>query len=184
MSKSPRRIDVHHHYIPPDYGLFLREKGIRPGGIPLPRWAAPMASKVMAANGVETAVVSVSTPGVWFGDVTEARHWARRVNEFGAALVADNPRGFGFFATLTLPDVDGALVEAAYALDVLKADGIVLLANNAGIYLGDPALRSCWPSSTNAAPWSSSTPVSCPVSRSRGSPASPRTSSSRPPAPC
>lgn len=138
MSKSPRRIDVHHHYIPPAYRLLLREKGIRPGGIPLPRWAAPMASTVMAANGVETAVVSVSTPGVWFGDVAEARHWARRVNEFGAALVADNPRGFGFFATLTLPDVDGALVEAAYALDVLKADGIVLLANNAGIYLGDP----------------------------------------------
>ena len=57
MSKSPRRIDVHHHYIPPEYRLLLREKGIRPGGIPLPRWAAPMASKVMAANGVETAVV-------------------------------------------------------------------------------------------------------------------------------
>lgn len=135
---SPRRIDVHHHYLPPDYALLLRDKGIRPGGIPLPRWAAALSSKVMAANDVETAIVSLSTPGVWFGDVGESRRWARRVNTFGAGLVADNPRGFGFFATLTLPDVDGALVEAAYALDVLHADGIILLANNAGIYLGDP----------------------------------------------
>jgi predicted TIM-barrel fold metal-dependent hydrolase len=38
---------------------------------------------------------------------------------------------------LTLPDVDGALAEAAYALDTLGADGVVLLANVNGIYLGD-----------------------------------------------
>ena len=50
----------------------------------------------------------------------------------------NQPDRFGFFATLTLPDVDGAIAEATHALDVLHADGIILLANNAGIYLGDP----------------------------------------------
>jgi 6-methylsalicylate decarboxylase len=135
---SPRRIDVHHHVIPPDYAALLHQKGIRPGGIPLPEWAVPAASKIMAANGVETAILSVSTPGVWFGDVPEARTWARRVNEHAAGIVADNPRGFGFFATLTLPDVDGAIAEAQHALDVLAADGVILLANNAGLYLGTP----------------------------------------------
>ncbi|MCA1004841.1 amidohydrolase [Rhodococcus hoagii] len=134
----PHRIDVHHHIVPPDYARLLRDKGIRPGGIPLPDWAAPMASKIMDANGIAAAVLSVSTPGVWFGEVPEARRWARRVNEHAAAVVERRPDRFGFFATLTLPDVDGALVEAAYALDVLNADGIVLLANNAGIYLGAP----------------------------------------------
>lgn len=136
---SPRRIDVHHHLLPPDYARLLHEKGVRPGGIPLPEWTMPVASKIMAANGVETAILSVSTPGVWFGDAAEARIWARRVNEHAAHVVADHPRGFGFFATLTLPDVDGAIAEARYALDTLRADGVILLANNAGRYLGDPA---------------------------------------------
>ncbi|MEI2778780.1 MAG: amidohydrolase family protein [Tetrasphaera sp.] len=135
----PRRIDVHHHVIPPDYALLLPEKGIRPGGIPLPRWTAHAAGRIMARNGPATAILSVSTPGVWFGDVPEARRWARRVNTYAAQLVSDNPAGFGFFATLTLPDIDGPIAEAEYALDVLHADGIVLLANNAGMYPGDPA---------------------------------------------
>lgn len=139
MTRHPGRIDVHHHVIPPDYALLLRDKGIRPGGIPLPSWAAPAAAKILDKNGISTAILSVSTPGVWFGDVPEARRWARRVNEFAAGLVAAQPDRFGFFATLTLPDVDGAIAEATHALDVLGADGIVLLANNAGIYLGDPA---------------------------------------------
>ncbi len=135
------RIDVHHHVVPPDYARLLRDKGIQPGGIPLPTWAMPAASKVMAANGVATAILSVSTPGVWFGEVAEARLWARRVNEHAAEIVERQPTRFGFFATLTLPDVDGAIAEATYALDVLGADGIVLLANNAGTYLGDVAFE-------------------------------------------
>ena len=139
MTAHPARIDVHHHVIPPDYALLLRDKGIQPGGIPLPSWAAPVAAKVLHKNGIRTAILSLSTPGVWFGDGPEARHWARWVNEFAAGVVAAQPDRFGFFATLTLPDVDGAIAEATHAFDVLKADGIVLLANNAGIYLGDPA---------------------------------------------
>jgi hypothetical protein len=54
-------------------------------------------------------------------------------------VVSRRPSRFGFFATVTLPDVEGALAEAAYALDVLHADGIVSLANNDGRYLVDPA---------------------------------------------
>jgi predicted TIM-barrel fold metal-dependent hydrolase len=64
---------------------------------------------------------------------------ARDVNEFAAEVARAHPARFGFFATLTLPDVDGALVEAAYALDALGAAGVVLLANTHGEYLGAPA---------------------------------------------
>jgi 6-methylsalicylate decarboxylase len=39
-----------------------------------------------------------------------------------------------------LPDVDAAIAEAAYALDTLGLDGVVLLTNLDGRYLGDPAL--------------------------------------------
>lgn len=137
MSRA-RRIDVHHHIVPPDYAALLRDKGIQPGGIPLPDWGVRSASRLLRRNGIAPSILSVSTPGVWFGDVPEARHWARRVNEYAAGVVADDPRSWGFFATLTLPDVDGAIAEATHALDVLGADGVVLLANNAGLYLGDP----------------------------------------------
>ncbi len=71
----------------------------------------------------------------------EARLRAREVNEFCAEVVAARPDRFGFLATLTLPDVEGALAEARYALDTLLADGIVLLANNDGRYLGDPGFE-------------------------------------------
>ena len=78
---------------------------------------------------------------MYFGDAVETRQWAREVNEYRAEVVAGRPERFGFFATLTLPDVEGALAEARYALDTLLADGIVLLANNDGRYLGDPGFE-------------------------------------------
>ena len=38
---------------------------------------------VMEKSGVETAILSVSTPGVEPGDVDEARAMARRLSEYG-----------------------------------------------------------------------------------------------------
>ena len=138
-SLSPRRIDTHHHMVPPRYAAWLTERGIDAGGRAIPEWTVPTALALMDDAGVASAVLSVSTPGVHLGDDAEARRWAREVNEFAAAAVAEHPARLGFFATLTLPDVAGAIPEATYALDVLRADGVVLLANVHGQYLGDPA---------------------------------------------
>jgi hypothetical protein len=82
-------------------------------------------------------------PGVHLGDDGEARAQARAANELCAALVKERPDRFGFFASLPLPDVDGALAEAANAFDVLQADGVVLLANVRVLprRCGLPALR-------------------------------------------
>ncbi|MEV4125784.1 amidohydrolase family protein [Nocardia sp. NPDC049707] len=132
------RIDTHQHILPPEYAEWMHAKGIRPGGVDLPAWSEPAARAFMDDHGIQTGILSLSTPGVWFGDDTEARGWARQINEFSAEVVRGRPDRFGFFATLTLPDVAGALTEARYALDTLHADGIVLLANNDGRYLGDP----------------------------------------------
>ncbi|MYW97661.1 amidohydrolase [Amycolatopsis rubida] len=140
MSRA-QRIDTHQHLVPPRYAKWMGEKGIRPGGIDLPSWSPSAALKFMDGHGIAVGILSLSTPGVYFGDVPEARRWAREVNEYAAEVVADRPDRFGFFATLTLPDVEGALAEAEYALDTLHADGIVLLANNDGRYLGDPGFE-------------------------------------------
>lgn len=114
-------------------------------------------------------MLSVSTPGVWFGEATEARRWARRVNEFAAGVVAERPGRFGFFATLTLPDVDGAIAEAEHALDVLHADGIVPPTTPAPTSATRPSTSSS-ASSTSGAPPSSSTPGELPAEPVEGIP--------------
>jgi len=137
------RIDVHHHILPAPYVAWLRSRGIHEaGGRNLPEWSAELALGVLDGNQIDTAIVSVSTPGVCLGPeitVAESRARAREVNEFAATLVRDHPARFGFFATLTLPDIEGALAESGHAFDVLHASGVILLANTNGRYLGDPA---------------------------------------------
>jgi len=139
-----RRIDVHQHVLPPEYAAWLRAQGVHDaGGRELPAWSAEEGLSVMDQHDIATAILSLSTPGVRLDPsehgVGEARAMARRVNEFTAQVVRDHPGRFGFFATLTLPDVDGALAEAGHAFDALGAAGVILLANTQGRYLGDPA---------------------------------------------
>lgn len=133
------RIDVHHHLLPVDYVRWLHTQGVTDaGGWQLPAWSVPHALDAMDQHGISAAVLSLSAPGVHLGDALAAAAWARRVNDAAAECVKDHPDRFGFFATLTLPDVDGALDAAGYAFDELSADGIVLLANSRGSYLGSP----------------------------------------------
>lgn len=139
MATDPRRIDTHQHIVPPEYAAWLEKHGVLAGGLPIPTWSAEGALDLMESAGIATGILSVSTPGVHLGDNAEARAMARSVNEFAASVVRAHPGRFGFFATLTLPDVDGAIAEAAHALDALGADGVVLLTNVHGVYLGDPS---------------------------------------------
>ncbi|GAA2367598.1 amidohydrolase family protein [Nonomuraea africana] len=93
----------------------------------------------MDRQGIAAAILSLTTPGAYLGDGSDAARVARQSNEYAARLVTDHPGRFGFFATLTLPDVKAAVTEASYALGELAADGVMLLANSDGRYLGDPA---------------------------------------------
>ena len=141
---QPHRIDVHHHIIPPVYLEAMRRVGIADPipGVDYPAWDVQTTLAVMDRQGIATAMVSISEPGVYFGNVALARDLARQINEFSARLVADHPQRFGAFAVLPLPDVEAALRELAYALDTLKLDGIGLLTNYRGTYLGDAALEA------------------------------------------
>jgi len=136
------RIDTHHHIVPASYAAWLRKKGIEAGGLPIPQWSADSAIALMDKYRIQTAIMSISTPGVHLGDDAEAREKAREMNEYAAEMVRKHPSRLGFFATLTLPDVKGSLDELAHAFDKLHADGVVLLANSRGIYLGDKAFDS------------------------------------------
>jgi len=137
---APNRIDVHQHLLPPSYVQWLRKHGIaHAGGRDLPDWSAEAALALMDQIGTATAILSVSTPGTGpAADTAEAVRVARDINDFSAELVKDSPDRFGFFATLTLPHLEDALTETARALEDLGADGVILLANTNGTYLGQP----------------------------------------------
>jgi predicted TIM-barrel fold metal-dependent hydrolase len=136
-----RTIDVHHHFLPDFFWRETNEGASPVGGITPPPWTESAALAFMDDAGIDIAVLSISTPGVHVGDDNRARALARRCNEFAAQLVHRRPDRFGSFAALPLPDVDGALEELSYALDVLKLDGVLLFSNAQGIYLGDPRLE-------------------------------------------
>ena len=134
---TPHRIDVHHHLAPPRYVAELAPRQILQP--PTRNWTPARSIEDMDKAGVATAITSITTPGVWFGDSAAARRLARECNEYAARLVTDFPGRFGMFAAVPLPDVDGSLREIAYALDVLKTDGICLFTSYGDKWLGDPA---------------------------------------------
>lgn len=139
-----KRIDVHQHIVPQFWADALPAHGGDPSGWSCPAWSADSALAYMDSLEIETGVLSLTAPGVkgWKGQAK--RDIARKVNEYTADLVAQYPTRFGNFATLPLPDIDGTLTEINHAFDVLKADGVVLLSNYDGTYLGDSAFDAVW----------------------------------------
>ena len=138
MNTKPKRIDVHHHILPPNFVSALNSLNIPwTGGPEVPSWSLQQAHDMMGAMGIDAAVASPS-PGVyWGGDTGFAVKLARETNEFVADVVRDDPEHFGGFATIPLPDVDASLEEVEYAYDTLGLDGIVLYTSQGDRYLGD-----------------------------------------------
>jgi 6-methylsalicylate decarboxylase len=138
-ARGNRFVDVHHHLSTASYVEFVAAKANLPqrqrqmllNGTPA------KSLEDMDRAGVVTSMISLTTPGVWFGDDRAARKLARETNDHFATVVADHPGRYGLFAVLPLPDIEGALAETAYALDQLKADGIGLYTSYRDKHLGD-----------------------------------------------
>ena len=138
---GPRRLDVHHHFASPRYKALLAEAK-RQGWDTFQPYDPERDIEAMDKGGVATALLSVSTPGLWAGDEfaperDRAIALARDMNEYGARIVRDYPGRFGLFAALPLPDVEASLNEIRYAFDTLKADGVGLLTSYGNRWLGE-----------------------------------------------
>ena len=128
-------MDVHSHIITSEFVSALeQEVRLMDEGFPLPKYDVTEHLKWMDEAGIETSVLTLAAPQPTSAEVV------RKSNEAAARIRKEHPGRFMFCAALPLPDVQKAIEEAKYALDVLKADGIKLATNVDGQYLGAPEL--------------------------------------------
>jgi predicted TIM-barrel fold metal-dependent hydrolase len=146
-----RRVDFHCHYLPPVFmeavyaaagrgtGVERRGELYTIGGIPVPQWSKQAAFKFMDDYGIAVQMLSVPPPAVEFvPEPDDAAVLARALNDYVAELKGDHPDRFGAFAVVSMRGPEVARDEAVRALDELAHDGVGLLSNYGGRYLGDP----------------------------------------------
>jgi predicted TIM-barrel fold metal-dependent hydrolase len=142
QSQPPHRIDVHHHFTPPNYfeesKLDRDRRGLSGTPPAVANWSPQRSVEEMDKNGIATSIMSIATGGIWFGDRAQTQRLARQTNEYGARMMSDHKGRFGLFAVLPLPNIEDSLKEIAYALDTLKADGFGLLTSYDTTWAGDP----------------------------------------------
>ena len=139
-SRRRHRIDVHQHIYPPRFTKRMIDALVEdlpdyPASMYL-EWSPEQSLAMMEKYSIDTVMVSLTSPGLWFGDAVAAREAAREFNELAAVMIRDNPGRFGAFAPIPLPDEAGAFAEIEYALETLKLNGIGLHSSYAGKLLG------------------------------------------------
>ncbi|KAJ4339304.1 hypothetical protein N0V95_007797 [Ascochyta clinopodiicola] len=141
----PRRIDVHSHFLPPNYRDALAKNGhSHPDGMPaIPEWSIERHLEMMKTANVSKSMLSISSPGthVVAGNDALGRSLTRECNAYAAQMKEQDPERFGYWASLPLPDVNASLKEIDVAWDE-GADGFGLLTNYHGLYVGDPVVDS------------------------------------------
>jgi predicted TIM-barrel fold metal-dependent hydrolase len=138
-ARAPSFIDVHHHVVLPEYQHALARAGAIDPSRPLRANSRPeQVISAMESFGIDSGIVNpLSVAGVHHGSDEHANYLSQSVNEALSRFVEQSSNRLGFFAVLPLPDLDGALLQLQYAYDTLHADGIILLSNQDGKYIGD-----------------------------------------------
>jgi predicted TIM-barrel fold metal-dependent hydrolase len=107
----------------------LEQEGGDPSGWYVPEWTIESDRELCKSIGVKTAILSHTAPGPEVkSNPKEAAELARQLNEFSARVRDSDPEHYGFFASVpSLIDITLCLTEIRYALDELKADGVILM---------------------------------------------------------
>ena len=153
-------IDFHNHYYPPEY-IKAIEQG--PSAVRITHDAAgnpclhypgdynvavpghrdiEYREQVLKDSGVDTQVITLTTPGTHIEGAAAAVRLARLVNDAFARVVADKRRLFASLATLPLCDPAASITELRRAMEQLKFPGVMVFSNINGTALSD---RSFWP---------------------------------------
>ena len=95
----------------------------------MPTWTPEFALDFMDRHDIATQLLSLPQ--------ALSKDEARRINEYGATVGKQHPGRFGLLAAMPMDDVEATLSEIAFAFDQLKADGVVMVTNYSGNYLGN-----------------------------------------------
>ncbi|MEK7401191.1 MAG: amidohydrolase family protein [Gemmatimonadota bacterium] len=155
-----RVIDVHNHFYPPAYLDALRSKKsvVRvttgkdgnphihyPGdynvAVPGHRDIA-YRHTVLEQHGVDTQVITLTTPGTHVEKAAFAAKMASMVNDAFAGIVAERGPRFAALATLPLNSPAASVKELRRAMEQLKLPGAMLFSNVNGVALAD---KRFWP---------------------------------------
>ena len=94
---SKGRIDIHHHFFAQEYRDAMGANAQRPE---IRNWTVERTLEEMDKNGVGTAMLSLSPPGIHRGTREETKKLARAINEHAAKLRSSaHAARFGHFAT-------------------------------------------------------------------------------------
>ncbi|MGD9397923.1 MAG: amidohydrolase family protein [Candidatus Thorarchaeota archaeon] len=142
MSDDYDWIDLHHHLIPDFYVKDLAKRGITElSGVPIPTYNPEECLKDMDKVGIDKAILSIPASGLHIKNNGFFTGLAKKTNAYLAEMIRKHPARFGALASIPLPNIDAAFAELDYAMDELHLDGVVLLSNSDGMYLGDPELE-------------------------------------------
>jgi aminocarboxymuconate-semialdehyde decarboxylase len=148
-------IDVHNHFYPPEYLDALREAGstvrVTTDAQGNPEIHYPgdynvavaghrdiaYRQRVLEEEGVDTQVISLTTPGTHVEPAARAARLASLVNDAFARIIADRAPRFTAFATLPLNDPAASVTELRRAVDQLALPGAMLFSNVNGVALSD-----------------------------------------------
>ena len=152
-------IDVHNHYYPPAYLDALRtgpstvRVTIDEEGNPRLHYPGDYniavrghrdidyRARVLAECGVDTQILSLTTPGTHVESPTNAARLASLVNDALARVVSDHRGRFAAYATLPLNDPTASVRELERASKELGMRGAMLFSNINGVALADARYR-------------------------------------------
>lgn len=159
-----RIVDFHNHFYPPEYVAALTAAGAASAvkvtydenGNPRVHYPGDynvlvpghrdidVRQQVLEEHGVETQVLSFTTPGVHVESATRAVEWARLVNDAFARVVRERPGRFTALATLPLNDPAASVAELERAMAGLGLPGAMVFSNVNHVALSDERFAPLW----------------------------------------
>ncbi len=155
-------IDVHNHFYPPEYLDALKAGDsavtltIDAEGNPCVHYPGDYnvavrghrdiayRQGVLEKEGVDTQIITFTTPGTHVETPERAVRFATMVNDAFAKIVKERAPRFSTLATLPLNDVAGSVAELSRAVTKLGFPGAMVFSNVNGVALADARYEPLW----------------------------------------